>query len=698
MGATGSIVVGAPNTLLATAEGAAAIMLQSFFRMLHAQKVLRLMQKKKEEQKRKNKKIILHPRNNQLNDKISCTVDRLSAVVDSAIYIDRMTPFLHPTSEEAQEELERVLNFQPGYTLNIMDKDDRNPRKLKSTLLNALKSGVPLILSLDGKKDESTIANASLDAEEDNEVSLRNLCSPFHFPVELIEDPLSIFDRNVFGPLLGLSSRNKRYCKILAVEENASDNQIKKAYHKKVREVHPDKGGDAEEFLKVQTAYSVLIGTEECKEEDKDFSPNKHFKLLLVSRNLQSPSPDIEDFCKSIWLSKSKDLRKNHYKVEVVLPPDVSGMSYYFAKMAMIEYAARVANVRKRNERISKSLDDLQEIFTIRKIVEIRLQFKYHDLRSRLFKAAKIFKSPILPDHHDVKFVEENLFEQWKTLDLRRRLFQAQVKLWDEKLRALDREEHKLKKILESSYVNKEETDKMDQACSKKEGRLKSRLEKMVTLETEFENSTDVDERKKLEAMIKDKKERNLAFQKFVEDMRTEIETRKREHDYASSNYITGVNQVKRKREKMKVDMLEHAKSFFDQTKRYDSEMKKKQKKEIRSIIRKENAQNERLTSHSGFDSLFRAAMISQIDNVNPKLCQAALDGKLKEVKSLILQGFNIESYDVRGYSVLSEAACTGRVEIVSLLLRLGADPNTYGVQKEANGEQKRTRKSFSSF
>ena len=46
--------------------------------------------------------------------------------------------------------------------------------------------------------------------------------------------------------------------KELAVERNSSKAEIKKAYHKLVLKNHPDKGGDAEKFRKIQTAYEVL--------------------------------------------------------------------------------------------------------------------------------------------------------------------------------------------------------------------------------------------------------------------------------------------------------------------------------------------------------------------------------------------------------------------------------------------------------
>jgi len=44
----------------------------------------------------------------------------------------------------------------------------------------------------------------------------------------------------------------------LGVEKTASPDELKKAYYKLSKSAHPDKGGDPEEFKKINHAYEVL--------------------------------------------------------------------------------------------------------------------------------------------------------------------------------------------------------------------------------------------------------------------------------------------------------------------------------------------------------------------------------------------------------------------------------------------------------
>jgi DnaJ family protein A protein 2 len=55
---------------------------------------------------------------------------------------------------------------------------------------------------------------------------------------------------------------NQKYYKLLQVEQNATEAEIKKAYRKMAIKHHPDKGGDPETFKSITTAYEVLSDPE----------------------------------------------------------------------------------------------------------------------------------------------------------------------------------------------------------------------------------------------------------------------------------------------------------------------------------------------------------------------------------------------------------------------------------------------------
>ncbi|GIS52861.1 MAG: hypothetical protein Ct9H90mP28_5770 [Paracoccaceae bacterium] len=65
------------------------------------------------------------------------------------------------------------------------------------------------------------------------------------------------------------NSNDDTLYKELNVERNSSKAEIKKAYHKLVLKNHPDKGGDAEKFRKIQTAYEVLSDDDKRSKYDR---------------------------------------------------------------------------------------------------------------------------------------------------------------------------------------------------------------------------------------------------------------------------------------------------------------------------------------------------------------------------------------------------------------------------------------------
>lgn len=59
------------------------------------------------------------------------------------------------------------------------------------------------------------------------------------------------------------------YYQILGVTKNASEDEIKKAFHKLAHKYHPDKGGDEKKFKEINEAYQVLSNREKRNQYDQ---------------------------------------------------------------------------------------------------------------------------------------------------------------------------------------------------------------------------------------------------------------------------------------------------------------------------------------------------------------------------------------------------------------------------------------------
>ncbi len=64
-------------------------------------------------------------------------------------------------------------------------------------------------------------------------------------------------------------ARKESYYDILGVQKTATPDEIKKAFRAKARKVHPDAGGNEEDFKKVNEAYEVLSDPKKRKEYDQ---------------------------------------------------------------------------------------------------------------------------------------------------------------------------------------------------------------------------------------------------------------------------------------------------------------------------------------------------------------------------------------------------------------------------------------------
>jgi hypothetical protein len=89
----------------------------------------------------------------------------------------------------------------------------------------------------------------------------------------------------------------------LGVEKTASKEELKKAYRDKSKEMHPDHGGDPEQFKELAVAYKILSDSEKRKRYDKGESTDslgrsKNDEVMQMAINLMAAvvdqMPDVE--------------------------------------------------------------------------------------------------------------------------------------------------------------------------------------------------------------------------------------------------------------------------------------------------------------------------------------------------------------------------------------------------------------------
>ena len=71
----------------------------------------------------------------------------------------------------------------------------------------------------------------------------------------------------------------QNYYDILGVSENASPDEIKKAYRKLASKHHPDKGGDTLQFQNIEEAYRILSDPAQRQQYDNPQPQGFNFKI-----------------------------------------------------------------------------------------------------------------------------------------------------------------------------------------------------------------------------------------------------------------------------------------------------------------------------------------------------------------------------------------------------------------------------------
>lgn len=105
----------------------------------------------------------------------------------------------------------------------------------------------------------------------------------------------------------------KNYYEMLSVSREATSEQIKKAYLRKAKKLHPDKGGNSDEFNEVKKAFDVLYNEDTRKEYDetgevKDKPNQKEDDITFINDSfVQIVSATYQEIINVDYIKKTKD-------------------------------------------------------------------------------------------------------------------------------------------------------------------------------------------------------------------------------------------------------------------------------------------------------------------------------------------------------------------------------------------------------
>ena len=82
--------------------------------------------------------------------------------------------------------------------------------------------------------------------------------------------------------------------KVLSLSKDASLEDIKKRYKKLARKYHPDKGGDPQLFVYIDTAYKILSNNELRYEYDTKYLDEKDIKVSTFEELKELAKSNVE--------------------------------------------------------------------------------------------------------------------------------------------------------------------------------------------------------------------------------------------------------------------------------------------------------------------------------------------------------------------------------------------------------------------
>ena len=168
--------------------------------------------------------------------------------------------------------------------------------------------------------------------------------------------------------------------KIIGVKKNATRDQIKNAYRDKARELHPDKGGDNEEFGIIAKAYHVLSDKENRERYDRtgvevavSFIEQKAQGLLQTMFNMCIDKIGVEGILTFNVIKRTKELLKTELD-------------------ATIEQKKKVIERKKALEKITKRIKHKNKLNAFTLVIKHRIdqEDKKSKVISEQIEAVKI--------------------------------------------------------------------------------------------------------------------------------------------------------------------------------------------------------------------------------------------------------------------------------------------------------------------